>query len=85
MAESRLWPRGPATRGPPAHCHLCSLWASLFGVPARPLTREARECCNCGGRRGVRETVRRAIASANPFLSPALRWVEEPIELEEPA
>lgn len=66
----------------PAHCHLCALWASLFGVPPRPLARETRGCGNCRGERGVRGTVRRAIASANPFLSMALRQVEEPIDLE---
>lgn len=74
-----------ATAGtePLTHCHLCALWASLFAVPPRPLAREVRECGNCRGRRGVRGTVRRAIASANPLLSTALPHVEEPVELEE--
>ncbi len=68
---------------PRAHCHLCVLWASLFALPPRPLAREARECGNCRGRNGVRRTVRRAIASANPLLGPTLPQIEEPIEIEE--
>lgn len=67
----------------PAHCHLCVLWAYLFAVPPRPLTREARECGNCRGRSGIRMALRRAIASANPLLVTTLSQIEEPIELEE--
>ncbi len=67
----------------PAHCHLCALWASLFSVPPRPLTREARECGNCRGRSGIRTALRRAIASANPLFAATLPHIEEPIELEE--
>lgn len=73
----------PAGEAAAAHCHLCILWVSLFGVPPRPLAREARECGNCRGRREVRRTVRRAIASSNPLLATALPQVEEPIDLEE--
>lgn len=80
-----LSPPGAGEGALPARCHLCALWASLFEVPSLPLARESSGCLNCRGERGVRRTVRRAIASANPLLSKALLQVEEPIELEERA